>query len=150
MASAIHVKLGYVVAIKVFHGAHNQEAQTELGLLKHLEERGCASLYGPTLPVLSSSLLEPLTWVACPLFGSSLLSHLRDHGAMNDALALAVAAQLADGLRRIHAAGVLHLDVKPANVTVPTAAASSRFCPAVAVNTSHQMVKRPTVDYSRI
>lgn len=43
---------------------------------------------------------------------------LRQHGPLDDSAGLELARQLLDGLHAIHAAGILHLDLSPANVLV--------------------------------
>src|SRR4029077_8873821 len=48
--------------------------------------------------------------------GQTLEQHVRQHGPLPLPLALAVARQVADALRAAHGKGILHRDVKPANV----------------------------------
>src|SRR2546423_13404062 len=50
--------------------------------------------------------------------GTDLGQLLRDRGALAIATACRYAAQLADGLRHISGLGLVHRDVKPANVLV--------------------------------
>ncbi|MFF7245502.1 protein kinase [Embleya sp. NPDC008237] len=67
---------------------------------------------------------SPYTWVAdgdvliaMELFeGGSLASLIRDHGALPQAYAGAILGQLLDALEHVHAVGLVHRDVKPANV----------------------------------
>ncbi|MYS87397.1 protein kinase [Streptomyces sp. SID5474] len=67
---------------------------------------------------------SPYTWVAdgdvliaMELFeGGSLASLIRDHGALPPAYAGAILGQLLDALEHVHAVGLVHRDVKPANV----------------------------------
>jgi CheY-like chemotaxis protein len=48
--------------------------------------------------------------------GPSLSAHLREHGRLSIDETLAVVRGVADGLTALHAAGVIHGDVKPSNV----------------------------------
>lgn len=67
---------------------------------------------------------SPYTWVAdgdvliaMELFaGGSLASLIRDYGALPKAYVAAILGQLLDALEHVHTVGLLHRDVKPANV----------------------------------
>lgn len=50
--------------------------------------------------------------------GCDLASILRHHGAMDEAWCRCLLGQLACGVRHAHAAGILHLDIKPANILI--------------------------------
>ena len=52
--------------------------------------------------------------------GRDLARLLREEGPLEEARVLSIAAQIADALGHAHAAGVVHRDVKPANVIVGT------------------------------
>lgn len=57
-------------------------------------------------PYLAMELLE----------GSTLADHLERHGRLTPAETLRIVGQLCKALKTVHAAGVVHRDVKPANV----------------------------------
>jgi serine/threonine protein kinase len=48
--------------------------------------------------------------------GCSLADHLRDHGVLPEREALGICSQLCEALAYLHANGVVHYDLKPANV----------------------------------
>jgi serine/threonine-protein kinase len=48
--------------------------------------------------------------------GQTLEAHIQEHGPLPEAEALSIASRLCDALEHLHAHGVVHYDVKPANV----------------------------------
>jgi eukaryotic-like serine/threonine-protein kinase len=48
--------------------------------------------------------------------GGSLADRIKDSGPMSPAEALACIADVADGLREVHACGIVHRDIKPENI----------------------------------
>ncbi len=58
--------------------------------------------------------------------GENLESYVEKHGLLPSVDMMAVASQVADALRAAHARGILHRDVKPANVLVQREGASWR------------------------
>lgn len=82
-------------------------------------------------------VLAPLGWVAeedhvalaTPLVrGGTVEDLLLEHGPLPTTYAAALVDQLLDALRAVHAAGVLHRDVKPANLLLePTGAGRPRL-----------------------
>jgi serine/threonine protein kinase len=70
-----------------------------------------------TALVVDADLDSPTPWLATAyVAGPSLTEAVRDHGPLPVGTVLALAAGLAESLSAIHAAGVVHGDLKPSNV----------------------------------
>ena len=112
---ATDTKLARTVAVKVIHATYAQDPQFAERFLR--EARVVASLEHPNiLPVYDFGDEGGIPFLVMPhLAGGTLRDRL--HGSPSP---LGVAAswirQLADALDAAHAAGILHRDVKPANV----------------------------------
>jgi eukaryotic-like serine/threonine-protein kinase len=70
-----------------------------------------------TAPVIDADVDGPAPWlVTAFVAGPSLADAVSQHGPLPVRALLELAAGLAEGLRAIHAAGVVHRDLKPTNV----------------------------------
>ena len=70
-----------------------------------------------TALVVDADLDSPMPWLATAyVAGPSLSEAVRGHGPLPVCTVLALAAGLAESLSAIHAAGVVHGDLKPSNV----------------------------------
>ncbi|MGN6407121.1 MAG: protein kinase domain-containing protein [Curtobacterium sp.] len=113
---AVDEQLGREVAVKVFRiGAvdHGERARAEA------EIQTLAALRSPALVTLYDAALDDVdgdSYLVMELVpGSDLATRLRE-GPLDRATAAGVGAQVAEGLAAAHAQGVVHRDVKPANV----------------------------------
>ncbi|MCA9619363.1 MAG: serine/threonine protein kinase [Myxococcales bacterium] len=106
------------VAIKVLlrHLKRNADATTrfavELEAAQSVRHEALVEVYGhgdhAGLPYITMELVE----------GTPLSEHLHEHGPLSPLHALQLAHQVAGGLARLHEAGVVHRDVKPANLII--------------------------------
>ena len=109
---------GARVAIKLIHPRHVGDRQ----IFKRFEReaRILSRIGGPHVVKLLDFLEQDglLVLVLEYVDGPSLEGYLRHHGAVGLDEAIAIALQICAALSRMHAAGVIHRDLKPGNVLV--------------------------------
>ena len=107
---------GRPVAVKVIRAelAADQEFRVRFGR-EVAAARRVSGLF--TALVVDADVDGPVPWLATAyVAGPSLSEAVASQGPMSVQSALALAAGLAEGLSAIHAAGVVHCDLKPSNV----------------------------------
>jgi len=82
------------------------------------ESRIAAAIEHPNVvPIYAAGEEDGVPWIAMRyVAGSDLARRLTQQGKLEPAAAVALIVQLGNGLDAIHAAGLVHRDVKPANV----------------------------------
>ncbi len=116
---AIHCFTGQRCAVKV--ATHPIPIGTESGRVRLLREaRALGQLHHPNIVAITDAgVTDGFPFVAMELLeGRSLDSLLTTRGRLAIADAVGAALQVADALVAAHAVGVLHRDVKPANVII--------------------------------
>ncbi|WP_354701839.1 protein kinase [Paraconexibacter sp. AEG42_29] len=110
--------LGRVVALKVIAGRIAADPSFRTRFTR--EARAAAGLDHPhIISVHGAGETDGVAWIAMQwVDGEDLREHLDEHGAMAQADAVRVVTQIADALDTAHRAGILHRDVKPANILV--------------------------------
>lgn len=110
--------LDRVVALKLISGPHAQDAAYRQRLQR--EARIAGRLQDPhVVPIHSTGEIDGHLYVDMRLInGIDLDATIKRSGPMPPARALAILRQVASALDAAHAAGVLHRDVKPANILV--------------------------------
>ncbi len=86
--------------------------------LRH-EARSLARLAHPSIvPVFDIVSTDEGDWMVMELVDGNGLDQLLESGPLSEKRALSFAAQIADALRAAHASGILHRDLKSANVMI--------------------------------
>ena len=108
--------VGRPVAVKIIHA--ELAADPEFRARFSIEVAAARKVSGLfTALVVDADLDAPVPWLATAyVAGPSLSEAVRDRGPLSVTSVLALAAGLAKSLTAIHAAGVVHGDLKPSNV----------------------------------
>ncbi|MGW0947907.1 serine/threonine-protein kinase [Streptomyces sp. NPDC002623] len=112
---------GERVAVKVIHSVQADDPEFRARFRR--EVRLSARVQGPfLLPLLAADPDADAPWLATAYApGPTLAQHLTVHGPLTNGTLYAFATGTAQALASIHAAGVVHRDVKPENVLLTPA-----------------------------
>ncbi len=149
--------LGRTVAIKIITATDDD---LDAGQRVRAETAALAALTHPHLVVLHDARLTgpgPRYLVMERIDGPSLSARLAE-GPMTDAEVTRIAGELADALSAVHAAGIVHRDVKPSNILLapstaptgrrgrssPTSASHTCSAPIASPSPAPSSAQRPT------
>jgi serine/threonine protein kinase/tetratricopeptide (TPR) repeat protein len=110
-------RLGREVAIKVLPASFSSDPDR----LRRFEQeaRAASALNHPNIvTVYDVGQADPVSYTALELVVGETLREILTAGPLPLKRALSIAAQVADGLAKAHAAGIVHRDLKPENVMV--------------------------------
>jgi serine/threonine-protein kinase len=151
---ATQERLDRRVALKLIAPELAEDAEFRARFLR--ESQLAASLDDPNvIPIYDTDEVDGVLYLAMRYVrGASLLALLRERGSLPQGETLTVSRQIARALDAAHAAGLVHRDVKPANILVADPGGHAYLCDfGLAKRTSSQAVTRAgfflgTVDYS--
>ncbi len=113
----LDTRLGRDVALKVLPEPLAQDPE-RLSRFER-EARAVSALNHPNIVTIHEIGRDGrTTFLAMELIDGETLRAVLDRGALAPRKALALAAQIADGLAEAHAAGIVHRDLKPENVMI--------------------------------
>jgi len=117
---ALDVRLRRVVALKALFVTETSELSAERAMRFLSEARTLARLeHRHIVPVYDAGVEANTPWLAMKLIeGQSLASTLAEQGPLAPARAVQLLSQVARALRHAHERGIVHRDVKPANILV--------------------------------
>jgi serine/threonine-protein kinase len=114
---AERVPVGKLVAIKFLHAPFANDAEF-LGRFER-ETRVMSKLAHPNcVSVVDFGVFEGSPYLVMEYVSGTTLRALIDHGALPPKRALALVRQITAGLAHAHAQGIVHRDVKPANIMI--------------------------------
>jgi eukaryotic-like serine/threonine-protein kinase len=117
VVSAVDTQTGREVALKLLRSAGGRETRARRMRREAENARQIASAYVPRVDEMFIDGSEPFI-VMERLHGETLRDRLRRDGPLPFEEAIAITSQLLDALEEVHQAGVVHRDVKPANVFI--------------------------------
>ena len=111
--------LGRTVAVKMIRHRDDATASADRA---HVEKAALASLSRPALVTLFDSRLEPgrAQYLVTEYIDGPTLAAVLARGSLPAPEVARIAADLAGALQTVHAAGLIHRDVKPSNILLRT------------------------------
>nr|MBN1229261.1 serine/threonine protein kinase [Anaerolineae bacterium] len=117
-------KTGQMVIIKVVHShlVNDQfigRFQREIDLLTQINTPHIIKLYDWALQEFDPNIGEALNYIVAEFVEGHTLADIVDtQGALDEPTAMALAWQIATGLKHIHNMGVVHRDIKSQNIMI--------------------------------
>ncbi|TVP54938.1 MAG: hypothetical protein EA351_12175 [Gemmatimonadales bacterium] len=110
-------RLGRMVALKFLSSTLASDPTAKQRFLA--EARAAAALDHPNIcTILEVGEIDGRLFIAMPYYSGRTVKELLKGGALGAGLAVPIAIEVGRGLAAAHASGVIHRDVKPANVIV--------------------------------
>jgi predicted Ser/Thr protein kinase len=125
---ATHARLGRKVALKVIASELAHEEDFRARFLR--ESQLAASLDHPNvIPIYDADEVDGVLYLAMRyVSGPSLQEMIRERGSLPPAATLRIAEQIGGALDAAHRAGLVHRDVKPANILVADPGEHAYLC----------------------
>lgn len=116
---ATDVRLGRKVALKVIAGHLSEDAEFRERFADEARNTSAVD-HSHVVPLYDFGEVDGLLYIAMRFVDGSDLASLISEGPISPARTLLLLGQVADALEMLHGRGLVHLDVKPANVLVTT------------------------------
>ncbi|XP_018645624.1 LOW QUALITY PROTEIN: protein kinase [Schistosoma mansoni] len=108
------VRTGLLLAVKRIRLGRNAEVETEVRIMLQLDHPNILRLFGAVHCVKRGFVDLFIEWMP----GGSITSLLQQYGAFNESITLNYGIQLIRGLAYLHKHGILHRDLKGANLLI--------------------------------
>ncbi|MEU9193148.1 serine/threonine-protein kinase [Streptomyces hundungensis] len=107
---------GVMVAVKTLHAEYAADSSIREGFAHEVQAaRRVSSRF--TVPVIAADTSGEIPWMAVPFVAAPSLQEMAERcGALDTATVRGIGGGIASALSAIHAEGIVHLDLKPANV----------------------------------
>jgi serine/threonine protein kinase len=114
--AARHVDVARRAAVKVLHTERTLDPVARERFLREANAAGQVR-HANIVPLFDAGIDDGVAYVVMDLIdGDTLAAHLARHGPLAAERAVRITRDLAAGLAAVHACGIVHRDVKPANV----------------------------------
>ena len=117
---ALDLRLQRPVALKLLHARTPNDLRAKQRLL--VEARAAAALDHPNICTIYEvgETADQSAFIAMAFYPGETLEQMLQRGPLSPATAVDYATQIARGLGAAHARGIIHRDVKPANIIIAT------------------------------
>ncbi len=116
---AMNLEIGQLVAVKVLPPNHAKESRRLARFLREMQLSRLAGGHTNIAQVHESGQIENIHYIAMEFVsGRSLHKLVQENGSLSSEQAALIGLEVALALHHVHLQGVIHRDVKPANIVI--------------------------------